>query len=235
MAECSRGACWHWLPSSTHWHLYFSTQQPSFFSFILFTSSQSEIHSPRISLELIMIIIQYNNSGLFSFDPHIDLVRLLTSVPADPTWLADATIEIKKLSFGLFNVNSLTNKGFYCVISWPVIKFDFLCLTDLTPTQWHGVAWLVYTYQPCAFGRGRSVVVVYNKKWKGSSKTILLYASFESIVLQISGPTTPIYITVYCLPKLNNDFSNSFSEFLQWVSSGFQCYFAGWLTYRQSH
>ena len=45
------------------------------------------------------------------------------------------------------------------------------------------------------------------------------YSSFESMALQLNGPTPTVLVTVYRPPKPNKDFINDFSAFLTHLTS----------------
>lgn len=92
------------------------------------------------------------------------------------------------LTFGLFNIHSLTNKGPLIYDLLNDSKFDFLCLTE-TWQQSHDFSQLnqsvppgfTHTCQPRASGRGGGLAILYNEKWKASLMN--MYESFESTVL----------------------------------------------------
>ncbi|KAJ8247213.1 hypothetical protein COCON_G00234620, partial [Conger conger] len=136
---------------------------------------------------------------------------------------ANASIKPNKnnLNFGLFNIRSLTNKGLLLHDLLKDRKFDFLCLTE-TWQQPNDFSQLnqtippgfVYICQPRPSGRGGGLAILYNEKWKVSSLTVPVHRSFESVALQINGPTPTILVTVYRPPKPSREFLNEFSAFL---------------------
>ena len=88
---------------------------------------------------------------------------------------------------------------------------DFSQLNESTP---HG---FVYICQPRHTGRG-GLAIIYREKWKVSPVSVPVHISFESVVLQVNGPT-PTIATVYHPPKPNKDFIHEFSTFLTHICS----------------
>ena len=143
------------------------------------------------------------------------------SVLAIPARSANTKPHISNLTFGLFNIRSLTNKGPLLLDLLNDNKFDFFCLTE-TWQQPNDFLHLnqaippgfVYSSQPQTSGRGGGLAILYNQNWKVSSITVPVYPSFESIALQIKSPTPTILATIYRPPKPNNAFLQEFSAFL---------------------
>ena len=156
----------------------------------------------------------------------------LTSSPWEPTqelsptrW-ANTKPHASSLTFGLFNISSLTNKGPLLFHLLNDRKFDFSCLTE-TWQQPNDFSHLnktippgfVYSSQPCISGRGGGLAIIYDQIWKVFSMIVPVYPSFESIALQIKGPIPTILATIYRPHKLNNAFLQEFSAFLKTLCS----------------
>ena len=147
-------------------------------------------------------------------------------VLAIPARSANTKPHTSNLTFGLFNIRSLTNKGPLLFDLQNDHKFDFFCLTE-TWQQPHDFSDLnqtippgfVYSSQPRTSGRGGGLAILYNQICKVSSITVPVYPSFESIALQIKGPTPTILATIDQPLKPNNAFLQEFSAFLQEFSA----------------
>ena len=63
------------------------------------------------------------------------------------------------------------------------------------------------------------VIPVSPEEVEVSPVTVTAYSSFESMVLQLNGPTPTVLVTVYRPPKPNKDFINDFSAFLTHLTS----------------
>lgn len=88
---------------------------------------------------------------------------------------------------------------------------NFSQLNELTPPGF------VYLCQPLLIGRGGGVVMIHCEKWRVSPLSVPIYTSFESMVLQVTGPTPTIVATVYCPPKPNKGFIDEFSSLLTYL------------------
>lgn len=150
------------------------------------------------------------------------------SVIASLARSANANIQhdYNNVSLGLFNTRSLTGKGPLLQDLLSDRKFDFMCLTE-TWQQHNDFSQLnestppgfTYICKPRDSGRGGGLAIIYREKWKISPISIPCHGSFESIALQLNGPTPTIVATVYRPPKPNTDFINEFAAFLTFICS----------------
>ena len=156
--------------------------------------SPSGCHKPTSTPVINSIPIPVVISHCKLIHPHI-----VHSVLAIPARSANTKPDTSNLTFGLFNICSLTNKGPLLFDLQNDHKFDFFYLTetwqqpndfsDLNQTIPPG---FVYSSQPRTSGRGGGLAILYNQICKVSSITVPVYPSFESIALQIKGPTPTI-------------------------------------------
>ena len=138
-----------------------------------------------------------------------------------PTRSAYTKPHTSNLNFGLFNIRSLTNKGPLLYDLLNDYMFDFFCLTEtwqqpndfshLNQTIPPGFA---FSIQPHTSGRWDGLAIQYNQIRKVSSIIVPVYPSFDSIALQIKGPTPTILATIYWPLKSNNAFPQEFSVLL---------------------
>ena len=130
------------------------------------------------------------------------------------------------VNFGLFNTRSLTGKGQLLQDLLLDRKLDFLCLTetwqhsdDFSQLNESIPPGFVYTCQPRLTGRGGGLAILHRKSWKVSSVTVPASHSFESLAIQMNGPTPTILVTIYRPPKPNKDFIDEFATLLTHICS----------------
>lgn len=130
------------------------------------------------------------------------------------------------VKLGLFNIRSLTGKGQLLQDLLLDRKYDFLCLTetwqhpnDFSQLNESTPPGFVYTCQPRLTGRGGGLAIIHHESWKVSSVTMPVSHSFESVALQLNGPTPTVLVNIYRPPKPNKDFIDEFNTFLTHICS----------------
>lgn len=130
------------------------------------------------------------------------------------------------VKFGLFNIRSLSGNGQVLQDLLLDRKYDFLCLTetwqqpnDFSHLNESTPPGFVYVSQPRLTGRGGGLAIIHRETWKVSSVTVPVFRSFESMALQLNGPTPTILVNVYRPPKPNKDFIDDFTTFLTHICS----------------
>ena len=120
------------------------------------------------------------------------------SVHVIPTRSTHTKHRTSNLTFGLFNIRSLTNKGPLLFDPLNDYKFDFFCLTETwqQPNDFPHLdqtipPGLVCSSQPCTSGRGDGLAILYNQIRKVSSIIMPVYPSFESM-LRLSRTSMPL-------------------------------------------
>lgn len=76
----------------------------------------------------------------------------------------------------------------------------------------------VYLCQPRLTGQGGGLTMIHHEKWRVLPLSVPPYTSFESMVLQVTGPTPTIVANVYCPPKPNKGLIDEFSSLLTHLS-----------------
>jgi len=130
------------------------------------------------------------------------------------------------VNFGLFNIRSLSGKGQLLQDLLLDHKLDFLCLTETwqTPDDFSQLnesvpPVFVYTAHPRLTGRGGGLAILHRETWKVSSVSLPVSQTFESVALQLNGPTPTVLVNIYRPPKPNKDFINEFTTLLTHICS----------------
>ena len=170
----------------------------------------------------IPIVISYRKSILMHrCSRTVDRSVLVISITS-----ANTKPHTSNLTFELFHICSLTNKGPLLFDLLNDCKFDLFCLTETwqQPNDFHTLIKqflldLSTHHNPVPLAEGVTLVIFYNQIWKVPFIILPVYPSFESIALQIKGPAPTILATIYQPPKPNKSFLQEFSAFIHWDST----------------
>ena len=130
---------------------------------------------------------------------HSALARLARSANANAAF----SNQQSDVRFGLFNIRSLNGKGQLLQDLLLDHKYDFLCLTetwqhpdDFSQLNESTPPGFVYSCQPRLTGRGGGLAILHGETWKVSAVSVPVSHSFESVAIQLNGPTPTVLINI---------------------------------------